>query len=262
MSEQSDFGFSKQASTAICDEQPDVNNSYVCAIQRLAGYDTLELTSKSSFIDVLLLLFRLDLPEQQEKHYFEALMIGLINPGPRHPATRAAMSVGISKANPEHILPIALNVLGGERGGAAEVIAAYQFIEYNQGNNPKTVASSLKLNSQERFAPGFGRHFGQADTYIKNLSQTIAKQFPSFSCLQWAITVATELESQHAGLLDIGLAAAVCCDLSLGARESAALYQYIRAPGLIAHGLEQTHRPITDIPMVEDHHYVYEAHKP
>lgn len=257
MSKNNEFGFSKSAKTQICLEEATADNPYVCEKQYLSGYNTLDLTTDRSFIDVLLLLFKLELPNPDERQLLECLMIGLINPGPRHAATKAAMSVGISKANTEHILPISLAVLGGNKGGSGEVSQAYHFIKSNVQQEIDTLSPSNDLEKEDRFAPGFGRTFGQADSYIASLANTLHTKCKTGDCFNWSMNLSKRLAKDQAGILDVGLAAAVFCDLQLGARESAALYQLIRAPGLIAHGLEQTHRPINDIPLVEDSNYVY-----
>ena len=257
MSKNKEFGFSAKAKTQICLEEADTNNPYVCTKQYLSGYDTLELAKQKSFVEVLMLLFKLELPSPEAHQLMETLMIGLINPGPRHPATRAAMSVGISKVNSEHILPISLSVMGGNRGGATEVAAAYQFISDNVSDDVSTVSAKLELDSDSRFAPGFGSHYGQVDTYVHSLADMLNTHCQTGKHFKWAIELAKELAPKQAGLLDVGLAAAVFCDLELGKRESAALYQFLRAPGLMAHGLEQTHKPVNDIPLPEDSNYVY-----
>lgn len=250
------FGFADRVSTRICLEHPTPDNPYICQQQFLAGYNTLELVEKSSFTDVLLLLLRLEIPEPEHKRLLETLMIGLINPGPRHPATKAAMSASISKTNAEHILPASLSVMGGSRGGAAEVSESYIFIQNNADTPVAEVLPVANLEATQRFAPGFGRHFGGYDHFIHTLAEKLIAINGASKYLSFAVQLGEHLHAQSAGLLDVGLAAAVMCDLGLGARESAVLYQFIRAPGLLAHGLEQTHRPINAIPLLEDEHYV------
>lgn len=250
------FGFADRVSTRICFEHPSPDNPYICQQQYLAGYNTLDLVEKSSFIEVLLLLLQLELPDQKHKQLLEHLMIGLINPGPRHPATKAVMAASISKTNAEHILPVSLSVIGGKRGGAAEVSASHQFLCQNVDRTITAVSPSSSLEETQRFAPGFGRHFGGCDHYIHALAEKLMALNVESKYLLFAISLGKHLHSQSAGLLDVGLAAAVMCDLGIGARESLVLYQFMRAPGLLAHGLEQTHRPINAIPLVEDEHYV------
>lgn len=98
---------------------PSPDNPYIAEHCRCRGYDLFELVQKRSFVDIIYLLLRGELPTKDQAQLFETLLVALINPGPRHPATRAAMNAGVGKTNTAHILPIALPVLGGDHLGAA-----------------------------------------------------------------------------------------------------------------------------------------------
>ncbi|MCY7294160.1 hypothetical protein [Alteromonas sp. a30] len=248
---------SGKVTTQICLEIPDKTNPFICAEQFLAGYNTLSLATSSTFVDVLLLLFNLELPSEADRHLLETLMIGLINPGPRHPATKAAMASGLSKTNAEHILPIAASTIGGERGGAKEVFYAHHFIKNHLDEDVQNLVCTRLHDSAERFAPGFGTHYGNRDSYIESLSLTIQKHCKTGKHFDWVMALTSCLHEQNSGLLDVGLAAAIFCDLGIKDRESIGLYQFIRLPGMLAHGLEQTRRPVSDVPLLEDENYVY-----
>lgn len=254
-----EFGFAKKPSTSICLEQAKADNPYVTEKQYIAGYDLEALIEKKSFVEVLFMLFKLDLPDPKQTRLLEKLMIGLINAGPRHVATRAAMVTGISKTNAEHILPIGLMVLGGQNGGASEVAAAHQFFSDSIQQRPADVLKQLLAEPKrenQQIAPGFGQHYGEADPLVQRLATTLCSEFTDCKALAWGNQLAACLEPAKQGWRDVGLAAAVFYDLELPARESIGLYQLIRAPGILAHGMEQTHRPITDMPLLEDSQYV------
>lgn len=118
--------------TKIWQEQASDDNPYIASSAHCHGYDIFELMKKRSFIDVLFLMFRGELPNKNDSELLESLMIGLINPGPRHPATRAAMNVGVGKSDVNNILPIGSAVLGGELLGGLAVEAAMRFYRKNQ----------------------------------------------------------------------------------------------------------------------------------
>lgn len=115
--------------TRIWDEQASEQNPYLARSCRCRGYDLADLMEKRSFIDVLYLLLRGGLPTKDQAELLETLMIAFINPGPRHPATRAAMNAGVGKTYTAHILPIALSVLGGDHLGGNEVAEAMLFLK-------------------------------------------------------------------------------------------------------------------------------------
>lgn len=119
-----DIKFAAKTVTRIWDEQPEEQNPYLAKHCRCHGYDLLELMQKCTFSEVMFLLFRGELPSKEQARLLDALLVAFINPGPRHPATRAAMNAGVSKTKAPHILPIALSVLGGRYLGGEEVEAA------------------------------------------------------------------------------------------------------------------------------------------
>ena len=119
--------FTDRTATKIWCETPSDDNPYIASRALCHGYDLIELMQNRSFVDVFYLLFRGELPSVEDSRLLEQLMIGLINPGPRHPATRAAMNAGVGKTNPVHILPIAASVLGGNYLGGGEIEQAIRF---------------------------------------------------------------------------------------------------------------------------------------
>jgi len=259
MSKENDFSFSKRPSSKICFEQEKQDNPYVAEKRYIAGYAHEDLITKRSYTDILFLMFKLELPTPQQQVLLETLMKYLITAGPRCPGTRAAMAIGISKVNPEHILPISAITLGGEKSGAAEVEKAYKFLSQNIDKSPQQVLETLELSAQDSEyhpAPGFGQVYASVDPIVADFLHRLRENFADSRCIQWLDAFNQLLNDKNIGVLDTGLAAAVFFELQLGARESVGLYQLLRAPGMLAHGMEQTHRPITDMPLLEDSKYV------
>ena len=254
-----DFGFSKKIKTNICQEVPTENNPYLAKKRLISGYDIEDLSQQCSLIDSIYLLFKGELPNEINSEVLNVLFIGLINLGPRHPATRAAMTAGISKANAEHILPIGLMALGGNKGGAAEVALAYAFISENMDKEPVLVANeklALHLDKHQHIAAGFGSSYGAIDTILSRIFLQLLQLKPESKVFQWCNQFVDVISIQNCGWLNSGLAAAVFLELGFKKRESVGLFQLACAPGVLAHGVEQTHRPITDMPLLEDENYV------
>ena len=109
--------FAEQISTNIWQEIPSEENPYLAQASYCHGYDLMSLMERCSFEDMVLLLLQGELPTPERRELLRHLMIALVNPGPRHPATRAAISTGVGKSDPMHILPIALMILGGSTWG-------------------------------------------------------------------------------------------------------------------------------------------------
>ena len=261
MTNKKDFGYAKKATTAIWHEQPSQHNPYAAEKCRLHGYDVVELSKQKNFADVLLLMFKGELPDQSDSQLFNSLLIALISPGPRHPATRAVMTAGISKTNTPHILPIGLMVLGGEYNGAADVEKTMQFIKRNRDT---AIADFCKQNPQApkpeqqndwRPYPGIGSAYGSIEPVTVELATYMATLPSSGENMAWLQQLISHLADPQVNWLAIGLFSAVMLDLDIAPREGGGLFQLLSAPGLLAHGLEQTHKPIKSMPFLDDDQY-------
>jgi len=256
--------FVQRTVTRIWQEQSSTENPYIAESCRCHGYDLLELVSGRSYVDVLYLLFRGELPGKNESALLEALMISMINPGPRHPATRAAMNAGVGKTDSVHILPIALTVMGGSHLGAGQVEVAMRFLRKHRDADPCQLASELLQHPMPakgedwRLAPGFGWHFGGAECLPGKIARRLADLPGSGAGLRWGCAFADALAAQRLGWLNTGVVAAVLVDLGFRPRDGAGIFQLLSAPGLLAHGLELANKPVTAMPYVDDEHYVIE----
>ena len=265
-----DQKFSKKIVTKIWKEQSAAHNPYLVERCLCHGYDIEELSQKKSYVDVLYLLFHGELPTKEEAELLETLLIALINPGPRHPATRAAMNAGVGKTNPAHILPIGLSVMSGAYLGGEEVIASMQFLRKNMRHAPADIAQLFHGRQQEQFntsgevphegdehiAPGFGTHYGGVDPIPQRIAQTLLALPGHGKAIRWGQDFVDELTPLHMGWLPTGIAAAVFCDLGFHPRAGAGLFQLLTAPGILAHGLEMANKPITAMPCLDEEHYV------
>ncbi len=269
--QRADFIYAGKTQTKILLEQPSDVNPYISQKSYLHGYNIEQLISKKSFVETFLLLFTGELPTAANAQLLERLMIALIDIGPRHPAVKASMVAGVSKSNAEHILPIGLSVLGGKENGAQEVALAVDFLQANIEQSPTELALSLlqqhgEINSQSgelHLAPGFGNYYGGIDELTKThanavLSPMLADNEQDSRIIEWGLAFAEQLETANVGLLKTGLAALVFCHLGVAAREAAGLFQLLCAPGIFAHGVEQTHKPITAMPMLSDEQHLYQ----
>lgn len=250
--------FSKRAATRIWSEEPSSDNPYIATSALCHGYDLFELMGKRSFVDVFYLLFRSELPTTAEAVLLQALMIALINPGPRHPATRAAMNVGVGKTNPLHILPIASAVLGGEHLGGGEIESAMRFLRKYQKTEPANLQPQEGDTGPLVAMPGFGQRHGGVDLLASGIAARLLELAAAGRALQWGNKLAKVLAPNGSGWLMTGIAAAVFADLGFQPKAGGALFQLLGAPGLVAHGLEVANKPITAMPYVSDDNYVIE----
>ncbi|MCP4278331.1 MAG: citrate synthase [Gammaproteobacteria bacterium] len=259
-----DESFTDKTATRIWEEVPSADNPYLAETCRLHGYDAFELLRKRSFIDVLYLLFRSELPTRNQSKILESLMVGLINLGPRHSATRASMSAGIGKTDPLHILPIGLLALTGNHMGAGEVESCMRFLKKHQRRDPGEVALEVLAKGRDTEeedwhpVPGFGSRFGDVDITATRLASSLLELPDAGELLRWSGEFAATLNQQSVGWLYPGVAAAVFADLGFQPRSGGGLFQLLCAPGLLAHGVELANKPFTAMPFVDDDHYIIE----
>lgn len=260
-----DNQFAQRLRTQIWYETPTAENPYISGHSYLHGYDLFELLEKRSFVDVFYLLFQGELPNAAQAGLLQTLMVGLINPGTRHPATRAAINTGIGKTDTAHILPISLLAMGGKYLGGNEVPDAMRFLNKHYRRDPRDAVSALLEGSsppQEgdwHVTPGFGTRFGGIDAIPAKLAKALSRIGGETPVLDWGNRFAALLEDQAGcGWLTTGVAAAAFSDLGIHPRAGAGLFQLVCAPGLLAHGLEMSNKPITAMPFIDDDHYVIE----
>lgn len=243
---------------ACCEDNPYIAENVYCH-----GYDILDLMENCNVIEVVFLLYKGELPSLEQREIFEKLFIGLINPGPRHAATRAAMNVGVGKTHPVHLLPIASMVMGGEKA-AGEVESAMRFFRKSYRKPAAQVVAELSLHAGrdwQRPVPGFGQSYGGIDVLSAKLGCYLSGLPGAAEILNWGQEFSQLLAEKSAGWLSTGLAAAVFSDLGLHPKFAGPLYQLIAAPGLIAHGMEMYTKPLTAMPYVKDENYVVENRK-
>lgn len=263
-----DETFTEKAKSKICQEIPAPENPYVADRVLWHGYDVMDLMRHRSLVDVIFLMIKGDLPSALQANQMEQTLILLANVGPRHAATRAVMNASVSKTNPVHLLPIGLALLGGEYQGAAEVRDAIKFLRRNMRKNPREFAGELcqlqsgavQQQGEDNFpVPGFGSHYSSVDNYAHSMAAYLGSCFPENEALAWGMRFAEGLESLPAGWLLTGVAAAMFVELGFTPNAGAGLYQLAACPGLLAHGIELSGKPITAMPFVSDDNYHYQG---
>jgi citrate synthase len=260
--EQRHIDFTQKLKTKIWHETPKENNPYLSTSNRCHGYDLIDLIHNCSYIDVLFLLFIGELPSKSQHDLLEKLMVALINPGPRHPACRAVMNAAASKTKVQQLLPIGLSVLSGPFLGGEEVVNSMLFIRKNLKKDPTILAAELleSLSVQDEgdfhIVPGFGTRFGEIDPVPQKAFFILKETDGDLPILEWCGKFTKKLSMQNIGILTTGLAAAVFCELGFPHRAGAGLYQILCSPGILAHGVEFSNKPITAYPFLDDKHFI------
>lgn len=258
------FIYENNAKTKIYLEEPSEKTPFVSVKNHIHGYDISEIIQKISYSDAVFLLLKGELPNKSESYLFEKLLLINIHLGIRHQAIRASMIAGVSKANTEHIIPIGSTIAGGSINGGIEVEKSMDFIYKNQ-NKIFNIEEIAINNSEEEIHifPGFGTSFGiidilQEEYLLLILSNVDMNDYPT---LRWTLDLVNKLKEKNYGLLKTGLVAALLCELKFKSRLGSCIFQYMAIPSIIAQGIEQSHNPITAMPLLKDDKVIYKGEK-
>jgi len=252
--------FAERPRTRLWCEVPSADNPYVAERALCHGYDLEALAGRVAFDEMVWLLLSGELPTPPQRELFGTLLTALANPGPRHPATRGVMAAAVSKADPVHLLPIGLSLLGGTHVGAAEVAHAMTFLQRHRGRDADETAAECHAApyAEDAPAPGFGTRYAAADPIAARLASRLAALEAGGEALAWGEGFAAALAPAGQGWRPTGVAAAALLDLGLPPRCGPGVFQLAAAAGLLAHGAEMTGQPTTAMPLPDEEHHVIE----
>lgn len=233
--------------TRIWQEEPEPDNPFAAHAAYCRGYDVFgELVGRMRWVEMLLLLFRDELPPPAALDTLEALAVALANPGPRDPSVHAAMCGGVGGSSAAACLMAALSVGAGRYQGARDVFDAMQSWQANGMDIAAWRANSLPVDAQEvdiwppgEHPPGFDAHGVSTATPVRQLLNALAK-ISGLPRLAWLELHRPELEAAVGLPLGLtGVAAAAFSDLGFTAAEGEMLFLLLRLPGAAVHALEQ-----------------------
>lgn len=254
--------FAQRVRTGIWQEVPDPENPWLATGARCHGYAQSDMVEHLDYPQTLFLLLRGELPDASQAEQLRRFLVAFCNPGPRHGATRAAMSAAASGTRTIHLAAIGLSVLSGDHLGSGEVERAATFLMRHRDADPAALAASLtagdtpaRTAGDRRIAPGFGTLFGAVDPHAAGLAAMLRAGAGHWPVLEWGERFAAALHQAGCGWLAPGVAAAVCIDLGFAPRAAAALHQVASLPGLLAHGLEMNRQGPQAMPYVPDEDY-------
>ncbi len=239
-----------QIHTRIWHEEAEPNNPYATRAAYCRGYDVFgQMAGNARWIEMLVLLFRDELPSASVLDMLEALAVAIANPGPRDPSIHAAMCGGVGGSSAAASLIAALSVGAGSYRGAREVFDAMVAWEtcgtdlnaWHAYIHRDTHDDIVDTWPRREHPPGFDPHGVTTATCVSQLLQTLT-HIGNTSRLSWLTTQRRELEQDIGLPLDIsGVAAAAFADIGFQPDEGEMLYLLLRLPGAAAHALEQKH---------------------
>lgn len=243
----SDIAPAELIHTRIWKEEPEPNNPFATKAAYCRGYDVFgQMVGNARWIEMLVLLFRDELPTTASLDMLEALAVGLANPGPRDQSVHAAMCGGVGGSTAAASLIAALSVGAGRYHGARDVFDAMNawsacgteidaWAAYLAPEQPHEV----DIWPAREHPPGFEPHGTSTPTIVCQLLETLARIGGS-PHLSWLAEQRQELEKAIGLPLEMtGVAAAAFSDIGFTPAEGEMLYLLLRLPGAAAHALEQ-----------------------
>ncbi|MDX1451398.1 MAG: hypothetical protein R3183_02495 [Oleiphilaceae bacterium] len=250
--------------TRIWQEIPSTDNSYQVDDVFCCGYNLFELAKHCSYEEAIFLLFRGELPSEKEKVLFRRLLILFINPGPRHPATRAGVTAAASMTYHEHLVPIISAAFGGRRGGAGRLVECMALLDESESLSPEELLHKLApsdLHDDSSCLPGVGSEYGSADNWTKKLLNHFSDEFdeyPQFARLEKVDDLLRAKTGAAFGLMPEMIVACAFKLLGIRRAQATGLYQLVALPGMFAHAAEYVEKPANSLPFIKDEHYVIE----
>ena len=233
--------------TRVWLEEPEPDNPFATRAAFCHGYDVYgDMLGRTSWVEMLYLLFRGEIPSPSQTKLLEALAVALANAGPRDAAVHAAMCGGVGGSTSASCLMAALAVGAGQLFGGREIFLAIQTwnrcgtdIEEWQRHLASPSDETASIWPTPEHTPGFEPH-GVSTTLLVKQALACLAELSEKPLLPWLESNRLNLEAAVKLPLSLsGVAAAALADLGFAPEQGEMLYLLLRLPGAAAHALEQ-----------------------
>ncbi len=218
------------------------------------GYDYFgALAGRYSWSELCYLLIKGELPNRSQIDLLNIAMSAVINPGPKHWATQAAMTTAVTKTTVGNTLLSGLSVLQGRYDGALAIEASMSMLK-------AAVEDNLKANDlikQYPDLPGYDLPYGKKDFRVNDIYRVLQSHNHQGRYTLYALKLDEQLSQipKQPSLTLTGLFAAMMLDLEFSVEEGHGLFLIAATPGLIAHALEQLKGNWNDYPFYDAPEY-------
>lgn len=214
------------------------------------GYDIADLMEHLSFADVVYLILKGELPDNQQRRMMEAMLVSSVDHGPTPPSNLAARTV-FSGGNPLNAA-VAAGVLtiGDSHGGAIEKCAKILQEWAKREGNPEALAKELvaEFREKQKRMPGYGHRIHKRDPRTIKLLEIAERIGYKGRIIELAVAIQDELERSSGKDLPLnvdGAIAAIISEMGFDWRLGKGFFIISRVPGLVAHVFEEWSREKT-----------------
>lgn len=237
----------------------------------IRGYPIQELIGRLSFVDMIWLMLRGEIPSASQRELLEAALVPSVDHGPHAPSiaiARMAITCGVDLNN---AVASAVNVLGDVHGGAGQqCMELYEdisrsFDDFEQLPDAADRAVAERVAAHGKIIPGFGHRFHPVDPRVAPLLELIGKAASTGAASGRYARIGREVEAAlrrrtgRAIPMNIdGVTAIVFCELGFPPALGRGLFVLARSVGVLAHSWEQMQRgERIKGPMPKDIPYTY-----
>lgn len=224
---------------------------------RIRGYAIEDLIGRVSFVQMIWLMTRGELPRPDEAALLEAALVAGVDHGPQAPSiaiARMAMTCGVAINN---AMASAINVLGDVHGGAGEqCVDFYHAIDTRLGVGPATadklrdaVAAEITALAARgiEHVPGFGHRFHPIDPRAPRLLALVDQAVAAgtvvgrFAAIGRAVESALAARKRRPIPTNIdGATAVIFAELGFAPTLCRGLFVLSRSVGALAHAWEES----------------------
>lgn len=232
------------------------------------GYLQSDLIDSISFSDMVFLLLKNELPEENHSKMMDAILVAFCDHGVTPPSTQSARLIASAGSPLNSAVAGGLLGFGKNHSGAVEramslfqCVARLNFKEaftgedldffisdfdskYLEANNEKfkTVANDLVYDNlkYKHKLPGFGHRYHKKDPRARKILEVANKYDCASIHTKLAIEIENKLNEEKGICLNVdGACAAILCDLGFDSKIGTGLFMIGRLPALIAHAHEE-----------------------
>ncbi len=228
--------------TAVSDIEPGVI--------RLRGYPVEQLIGGASFVDMIWLMVRGQLPSPSQSALLEVALVSAVDHGPQAPSIAAARMAATCGVGLNSAMATGVNLLGDVHGGAGQQCMDLLAQVVGRSDVPleQSVGDVLTGFAESgRYVPGFGHRFHPKDPRRDPLLAAVQDQVDAGLVEGGYLRAALEIERQlSAGRsrpvpMNIdGATAVIYSELGFDPELGRGLFVLSRSVGILAHAWEET----------------------
>lgn len=215
------------------------------------GYAIDQLMGKVNFGQMVYLLFKGELPTQNQGRMVEAILTSSVDHGATPPSVLSALTVTSAGAELNSAVAAGILSISKFHGGAIEdcMYLLKDTIELMAKENLSTLEAAKKIiisyREKNKKLSGFGHRLHTDDPRTQKLFQLAEEYGISGKYVDIAISIKNMLEENLGKKLPInvdGAIAAILCEMNFDPALANAFFMIARLPGIVAHIIEERTR--------------------